>query len=225
MRRVVVGDKAERIRRCRNDRDGGVRRCRETAHGGHALDVEAERVERDLTGGTSVRDHEDAPPARRLRLGHDAGEGAAHAAHEVTSALTSTPTRVLAGRHCIPFRPETFRDLGTGPKTGIVQLGSPGFAVAAKGFAEAARRFQLPTIAFLKNYARSGVLMTYGPVQEIYFRRAVILADKILRGTPAGELPIEGPDRFELTINLRTSQAIGLEIPSTLVVLADEVIE
>jgi putative ABC transport system substrate-binding protein len=77
----------------------------------------------------------------------------------------------------------------------------------------------------LKNYAKAGVLMTYGPVQEIYFRRAVILADKILRGAPAGDLPIEGPDRFELALNLQTAQAIGLRMPSTLVVLADEVIE
>jgi putative ABC transport system substrate-binding protein len=118
-----------------------------------------------------------------------------------------------------------FRDLASGHKVGVVQLGSPGFAVAAASFAAAARQFKLPTISFFKNFARSGLLMTYGPVQEIYFRRAAVMADKILRGTPAGDLPIEGPDRFELAINLKTAEAIGVRMPSTLVVLADEVIE
>lgn len=120
---------------------------------------------------------------------------------------------------------KSFRDLGSGPTTGIVQLGSPAFGTVAARFAAAAQQYRLSTIAFLKNYAKSGVMMTYGPVQEIYFRRAAVLADKILRGTPAGELPIEGPDRFELALNLKTAGAIGVRMPSTLVVLADEVIE
>lgn len=169
---------------------------------------------------------EAAPSLRRVALSYDPTT----TPHQLEAATAAARLQGLDALvlEIVPARARyerIFRDLGTGPKTGVVQLGSPGFAVAAKSFAEAARRFQLPTIAFLKNYARSGVLMTYGPVQEIYFRRAVILADKILRGTPAGELPIEGPDRFELAVNLQTAQAIGLKIPSTLVVLADEVIE
>jgi putative tryptophan/tyrosine transport system substrate-binding protein len=120
---------------------------------------------------------------------------------------------------------QSFRGLAAGPNTGVVQLGSPGFVVSAPSFVVAAQQFKLPTIGFLKNYAKAGLLLTYGPVQEIYFRRAAVLADKILRGTPAGELPIEGPDRFELAINLKTAEAIGVKMPSTLVVLADEVIE
>lgn len=169
---------------------------------------------------------EAAPNLRRVALSYDPTT-TPHQLEAATAAARAQGLDPLV-LEIVPAKAQyehLFRDLGAGPKTGVVQLGSPGFAVAAKSFADAARRFQLPTIAFLKNYARSGVLMTYGPVQEIYFRRAVILADKILRGTPAGELPIEGPDRFELAVNLRTAQAIGLRIPSTLVVLADEVIE
>lgn len=169
---------------------------------------------------------EAAPDLRRIALCYDpattphqldAATGAARAQGLDVAILEVVPA---SARYEV-----LFRNLAAGHKTGIVQLGSPGFAVAAGKFAAAAQQFRLPTMAFLKNYAKSGVLMTYGPVQEIYFRRAVILADKILRGAPAAKLPIEGPDRFELAINLKTAEAIGVKIPSTLVVLADDVIE
>jgi len=111
------------------------------------------------------------------------------------------------------------------PRAGVVQLSSPGFVVVARAFSAAARKHGLPTIAFLKTYARSGVLMTYGPIQEQYFPRAVVIADRILKGDSAAELPIEGPDRFELAINLKTARALGLTIAHTLRLRADEVIE
>ena len=120
----------------------------------------------------------------------------------------------------------SLRALTTGrQRTGIVQLSSPGFVVVATEYAEAARRHGLPMISFLKSYAQAGVLMTYGPVQSYYFPRAVALADKILRGERAAELPIEGPDRFELVINGRTAKALGLTIPQSLLLRTDEVIE
>ena len=111
------------------------------------------------------------------------------------------------------------------PLTGIVQLSSPGFVWVASAFSAAARKQRLPAIAFLKGYARLGVLMTYGPIQDQYFPRAVSLADRVLKGDSAAELPIEAPDRFELAINLRTAKALGLTIPQTLRMRADEVIE
>jgi putative ABC transport system substrate-binding protein len=147
----------------------------------------------------------------------DAAIAAARAQGLESVVLEATPA---AARY-----EQSFGKLGSTTKTGVVQLGSPGFGLAAARFAAAARKFKLPTIAFLKNYAKAGVLITYGPNQEIYFRRAAVIADKILRGTPAGELPIENPDRFELALNLETAAAIGVKMPATLVVLADEVIE
>ncbi len=117
------------------------------------------------------------------------------------------------------------RDLAGRPRTGIVPMSSPGFVVSAKAFADAATKFHLPSIGFLKVYARAGMLMSYGPIQELYFARAVGFADRILKGAKAGEMPIEGPDRFELTINQRTARAIGASIPPLLLLRADEVIE
>jgi putative ABC transport system substrate-binding protein len=169
---------------------------------------------------------EAVPDLRRVAVCYDP----ATTVHQRDAAMAAARAQGLAALviEVVPAAAhyeKLFRDLASSHKTGVVQLGSPGFAVAAASFAAAAQQFRLPTIAFLKNYAKSGVLMTYGPVQEIYFRRAAVLADKILRGTPVGELPIEGPDRFELAINLKTAEAIGVKMPSTLVVLADEVIE
>jgi putative tryptophan/tyrosine transport system substrate-binding protein len=104
-------------------------------------------------------------------------------------------------------------------------MSSAGFIVVAASFAAAAQKYRLPTIGFLKTYATAGVLMSYGPIQEAYFPRAVAYADKILKGARPGDLPIEGPDRFELVINLKTAKALGLTIPHSLLLRADEVIQ
>ncbi len=110
------------------------------------------------------------------------------------------------------------------PRTGLVQMTSPGFALRAAGFAAAARKHRLPAIAFLKAYAQLGVLMTYGPVQSAYFGRAVVMADQILKGARPGDLPIEGADRFELVINRDTAKQLGLVIPQALLLRADEIV-
>ena len=120
---------------------------------------------------------------------------------------------------------EALRGLGSRLRTGIVVLTSPGFVVVAPKFAAAAQKYRIPTIAWLKIYIRAGVLMTYGIVQELYFARAMVYADKILKGERPGDLPIEGPDRFELAINLKTAKALGLTIAQSLLLRADEVIE
>ena len=67
--------------------------------------------------------------------------------------------------------------------------------------------------------------MSYGPNLEVYFPRAAILADKIIKGARPAELPIEQPDRFELVINLKTAKALGIEVSASLLARADEVIE
>jgi putative ABC transport system substrate-binding protein len=120
---------------------------------------------------------------------------------------------------------KAFARLTGGKTTAVAQLGSPGFIVDAGHFAAAARAHRLPTMSFLRNYAQAGALMTFGANQRDFFHRAVIIADKILKGEKPGEIPIEGPSTYEFVINLKTAKAIGLGMPPALLTLADEVIE
>jgi putative tryptophan/tyrosine transport system substrate-binding protein len=86
-------------------------------------------------------------------------------------------------------------------------------------------RLRLPSIFFNKAYASEGGLITYGidPVEQ--FRQAASYADKILNGAYVGDLPVVQPTNFQLVVNQRTANALGLAIPQTLIATADEVIE
>jgi putative ABC transport system substrate-binding protein len=113
---------------------------------------------------------------------------------------------------------------GTG-SVGAIALPTPGFIVDAHDFAAAAVRYQVPTLAFLRAYMRDGILLTYGPNQSEYFPRAVVLAQRILRGEKPGDLPIEQPTQYELVLNIRTARLLGLSFPPALLAQADEVVE
>jgi putative ABC transport system substrate-binding protein len=91
--------------------------------------------------------------------------------------------------------------------------------------AESAIRYRLPTISNANQYAEAGLLMSYGPKLEDLYRRAAIYVDKILHGASPADLPVEQPSRFELTINLKTSKALALTIPQSLLMRAEEVIQ
>jgi putative tryptophan/tyrosine transport system substrate-binding protein len=84
---------------------------------------------------------------------------------------------------------------------------------------------RLPAIYGLREFAKAGGLMAYGASIPDLYRRAATYVDKILRGAKPGELPVEQPTRFDLTINLKTAKTLGLTVPQTLLVAADEVIE
>jgi putative tryptophan/tyrosine transport system substrate-binding protein len=84
---------------------------------------------------------------------------------------------------------------------------------------------RLPTIAGFREHVEAGGLMSYGPNFSDLFRRAAEYVDKILRGAMPGDLPVEQPTKFELVINLKTAKALGLTIPESFLLRADEVIE
>jgi len=84
---------------------------------------------------------------------------------------------------------------------------------------------RLPTISDFREYVEAGGLMSYGPNFPDLFRRAADLVDKILRGAKPGDLPVEQPTKFDLILNLTTAKALGLTIPESFLLRADEVIE
>jgi putative ABC transport system substrate-binding protein len=89
-------------------------------------------------------------------------------------------------------------------------------------FAPGAR---LPTISSTREFVQAGALMSYGPSYAERFRHAADYVDKILRGTNPGDIPVDQPTKFELVINLPTAKALGIDVPHSLLIRADEVIE
>jgi putative tryptophan/tyrosine transport system substrate-binding protein len=84
---------------------------------------------------------------------------------------------------------------------------------------------RMPVISGWPVFARAGAICTYGPQLTSSYQRMAYYVDRILKGTPPSDLPIEQPTKFELVVNLKTANALALEIPPTLLARADEVIE
>jgi len=87
-----------------------------------------------------------------------------------------------------------------------------------------ALKARLPTISALRRVVEEGGFMSYGPSYGDLFRRSAGYVDKILKGAKPGDLPVQQPTRFELAVNLKTAQALGLTIPQSVLQRADEVI-
>ena len=106
------------------------------------------------------------------------------------------------------------------PDAVIVQPSLP-----SKRAAELALEQRVPAVSVPRWFAEEGGLMSYSAKYTELYRRAAAYVDKILKGTPPADLPVEQPTYFELVINMRTAKALGLTIPPDLLARADEVIE
>jgi putative tryptophan/tyrosine transport system substrate-binding protein len=88
-----------------------------------------------------------------------------------------------------------------------------------------ASRYRLPAIYPFRYFATAGGLCSYGTDQLDLFKQAASYIDRILKGTKLADLPVQQPTKYELVINLKTAKALGLNVPSSLLARADEVIE
>jgi putative ABC transport system substrate-binding protein len=108
---------------------------------------------------------------------------------------------------------------------GALILTAPIASIHRNLIKELIAQYRLPVIHDAKEWMENGGLMAYGASNSDLFRRAATYVDKILKGAKPGDLPIEQPTKFELVINLKTAKALGLTIPQSLLLRADQVIE
>ena len=117
-------------------------------------------------------------------------------------------------KHALPARPQA-----------ILMLTSPIVFQAQRRIAELAVQHRLPTVSGFSTFPDDGGLMAYGPNFPAMWHQMAGYIDRILRGAKPGDLPVERPTKFELVINAKTAKALGLTIPPSLLLRADQVIE
>ena len=89
----------------------------------------------------------------------------------------------------------------------------------------AAARNNIPAVYSAPDFVRDGGLLSYGPDRVDNFRRAATYVDRILRGEKPGDLPVQFPTKLKMAVNLNTAKALGLTVPQSILLRADEVIE
>jgi putative ABC transport system substrate-binding protein len=115
--------------------------------------------------------------------------------------------------------------LGREPGGGLVVMPDIFMGVHRAPIILAAARNNVPAVYWLSAFARDGGLLSYGPDFVDNFRRAAAYVDRVLRGAKPGDLPVQIPTKYEMVVNLKTAKALGITVPRTLLVAADEVIE
>jgi putative ABC transport system substrate-binding protein len=117
-----------------------------------------------------------------------------------------------------------FRAVSRERAQALLALRSPIVVVERKRIAELAIKNRLPAIYDDRAFVEDRGLMSYGTSQAVFYRRAAAYVDKLLKGAKPADLPVEQPTKFELVIHLKTAKALGLTIPQSLLVRADEII-
>ena len=107
----------------------------------------------------------------------------------------------------------------------VAWIGTPAGVSENQTAPELARKYRLPAIHSRREVVESGGLMSYGADREEAFTRTAVFVDKILKGTPPSEIPVEQPMRYELAINLNTAKALGLTIPPIVLMRATRVVK
>ena len=134
---------------------------------------------------------------------------------EISAAPVRTETEVE----------QTVARLGRERDSGLIAGSDTFIVVHREAILRSVKAHGVPAVSPYKQFVREGGLMSYGPDPADVFRRAAAYVDRILRGEKAADLPVQSPIKFELVINMITAKALGLAVPDSFAVLADEVIE
>ena len=116
-------------------------------------------------------------------------------------------------------------ELGRDPGGGLIAASDIFIVGARAAIMRSADKYRVPIISSYRQWVTEGCLMSYGPSTGDINRRASSYVDRILKGEPPGNLPVQSPAKFELFVNLKTAQALGLSVRDSFLELADEVIE
>jgi putative ABC transport system substrate-binding protein len=142
-----------------------------------------------------------------------------------TAALSLKVVSIMAPVHSDAEIETAIRDLGREPGGGVVVLSGAFLFPHRAPIILAAARNNVPAVYTTSDFVRDGGLLSYGVDQVDAYRRAASYVDRILRGDKPGDLPVQFPTKFEMVLNLRTAKALGLAIPPSIRLRADEVIE
>jgi putative ABC transport system substrate-binding protein len=144
-------------------------------------------------------------------------------AADVTARALGVRLQVVEARSPADFD-RAFSDMTRARAGALTVLGGGMFFGERRRLGDLAAKNRLPAVYPLREYVDAGGLMSYGPHVADLYRRAATYVDKILRGAKPGDLPVEQPTKFELVINLKTAKALGLTIPPSVLLRADQVI-
>src|SRR5262249_29532756 len=166
-----------------------------------------------------------SPEISRVAVLWDPATGTAQLkALEVASRSLGVQLRVLEVRG--PDALETVFQTADKERTGAVNvLASPLLAAYSQRIVDLAAKGRIPAIYQWREHVEAGGLMSYGPVLLETWRQTGVIVARILKGAKPADLPIEQPTKFELVINLKTAKALGLTIPPSLLLRADQVID
>src|SRR5262249_7105309 len=168
-----------------------------------------------------------APEVRRVAFLHHP-QTAAHMGFlrviEATSSTVGVTVTAAGVRDASEIEP-TFTAFAREPNSGVIVAPSPITTFRRELIITLARQLDLPAIYPFRYFPKSGGLVSYGIDQMEQARGGASYIDRVLRGGKAGELPVQLPTKYELAINLKTAKTLGLKIPESFLLRADEVIE
>jgi putative ABC transport system substrate-binding protein len=142
-----------------------------------------------------------------------------------TAARSSAIEPVMAAARTADDIERVIMSLGNQARTGLVVMPDTSMQRNRDLIVSLAARYRVPTIYSSGYYVTAGGLISYGIDQTDLYRRAATYVDRILKGAKPSDLPVQLPTKFELFVNIKTAKALGLSVPQSLLVAADEVIE